>query len=547
MTNTSYAYKLFPNISEDCLYLNIWADKRCTQANPCPIIVRIFGGAFLYGSAIQNNEDFTIDRYASDRIVFVVPAYRIGLFGFMDLGSDDPVPRNLGLHDLIKSLKWVQNEIKSFGGDPKRVTLFGNSAGATAIQFLSVSPAVAKGLFSGALISSGFPETITGIERTASKTLVQISGCSNKNTSAENVDEIVKCLRRIDAKSLLQMGRFLEDTQNIVFGGVSIDGLLFHNKSFIELLDDLKPMPTLIGATKDEMDEVVHNITYICQKDIRTFGYKTEDVMLACLNKYGKIEGDEKYRIASADVIHAMVYKQAVTNSRNGVPSYVWDFQLANHSYHADDLFFLTGSRRNEILTPEEKIVDEFYSQVVKQYVRTENPGSGWKPFKNGRNFQIFDAKIENGTIYPPYLSKGEYYPEAGIPFAETPIGDLRFALPQSKTPWNSLLDAKNYQPACMTNTSHAHKPFPNISEDCLYLNIWADKRCTQESPCPIIVLIFGGGFLYGSATQFYDDFIIDRYASDRIVFVVPAYRLGLFGFMDLGSDDPVPRNLGLH
>ena len=50
----------------------------------------------------------------------------------------------------------------------------------------------------------------------------------------------MKCLRKIDAKSLLQMGRFLEDTQNIVFGGLSIDSLLFHNKSFIELLDDLK-------------------------------------------------------------------------------------------------------------------------------------------------------------------------------------------------------------------------------------------------------------------------------------------------------------------
>uniref|UniRef100_A0A914EPA1 Carboxylic ester hydrolase n=1 Tax=Acrobeloides nanus TaxID=290746 RepID=A0A914EPA1_9BILA len=235
----------------------------------------------------------------------------------MDLGSDDPVPRNLGLHDLIKSLKWVQNEIKSFGGDPKRVTLFGYSAGAIAIQLLTVSPAVPKGLFSGALISSGFPETITGIERTASKTLVQISGCSNKNTSTENVDEIVKCLRRIDAKSLLQMGRFLEDTQNIAFDGVSIDGLLFHNKSFIELVDDLKPMPALIGATKDEMDDDIHNMTYICQTYIMTFGYKSEDVMEACLNKYGKIEGDEKYRIALTDATHAIVYKQAVANSRN--------------------------------------------------------------------------------------------------------------------------------------------------------------------------------------------------------------------------------------
>uniref|UniRef100_A0A914E094 Carboxylic ester hydrolase n=1 Tax=Acrobeloides nanus TaxID=290746 RepID=A0A914E094_9BILA len=335
MTNTSHAHKPFPNISEDCLYLNIWADKRCTQDSPCPIIVIIFGGSFLYGSATQYYDDFIIDRYASDRIVFVVPAYRLGLFGFMDLGSDDPVPRNLGLHDLIKSLKWVQNEIKSFGGDPKRVTLFGYSSGATAIQLLTVSPAVPKGLFSGALISSGFPKTVTGVERTASKTLVQISGCSNKNTSTENVDEIVKCLRKIDSQSLLQMGRFLEDTQNIAFGGVSVDGLLFQNKSFIELLDDLKPIPTLIGATKDEADDDIHSMTNICQTHIITFGYKSEDVMLACLNKYGKIEGDEKYRIATNDAVHAMVYKQAVVNSRNGAPSYVWDFQLANHSYHA--------------------------------------------------------------------------------------------------------------------------------------------------------------------------------------------------------------------
>uniref|UniRef100_A0A914D2H7 Carboxylesterase type B domain-containing protein n=1 Tax=Acrobeloides nanus TaxID=290746 RepID=A0A914D2H7_9BILA len=102
--------------------------------------------------------------------------------------------------------------------------------------------------------------------------------------------------------------------------------------------------------------------------------------------------------------------------------------------------------------------------------------------FSYGINVETIRVNTTKGEV-EGFIDKGGRNPVfvfKGIPFAEPPIGDLRFALPQSKTPWNSLLDAKNYQHACMINTSHAFKPTPNISEDCLYLNIWADKRCTQ-------------------------------------------------------------------
>ena len=119
------------------------------------------------------NDDYIVQNYASKGMIVVIPAYRLGLFGFLDLGSDDPVPRNLGIHDLVASLQWVQKEIHAFGGDPERVTIFGNSAGGSAISFLSAAPNVPL-LWSQAFISSPncvmmenkmVPQTVVILER----------------------------------------------------------------------------------------------------------------------------------------------------------------------------------------------------------------------------------------------------------------------------------------------------------------------------------------------------------------------------------------------
>lgn len=200
MTNTTLATRAQKIISEDCLYINIFADSRCTSVNvddffnsclqhdPCPVVYYIHGGAFFWGSAVQFTDEFIIERYASDRMVFLIPAYRLGVFGFWDLGDDRTVPRNLGLHggsffeinpmfsDMILSLEWVQKEISHFGGKPTDVTMMGNSAGASAIEFLSVSPSVPKHFYSKIILSSGTPIMFNGFNHSATNAVVEQSG-----------------------------------------------------------------------------------------------------------------------------------------------------------------------------------------------------------------------------------------------------------------------------------------------------------------------------------------------------------------------------------
>ncbi len=151
--------KLFdapPAMSEDCLYLNVWTPAKSTRER-LPVMVWIYGGAFEYGSASSPIYDGT--RLAKKGVVLVSIAYRTGVFGFLadlELSAESPhhVSGNYGLRDMIVALKWVRANISRFGGDPRNVTIFGESAGGAAISILAVSPA-ARGLFQRAISESG--------------------------------------------------------------------------------------------------------------------------------------------------------------------------------------------------------------------------------------------------------------------------------------------------------------------------------------------------------------------------------------------------------
>uniref|UniRef100_A0A1I7RJC0 Carboxylic ester hydrolase n=1 Tax=Bursaphelenchus xylophilus TaxID=6326 RepID=A0A1I7RJC0_BURXY len=157
MSNTSQTTSPQSYISEDCLYINIWADLRCRN-NPCPVVFYLHGGGFHFDSATMFNDTEIMSKFASERLVFVVPAFRLGLFAVLDLGEElQDAPYNVGLNDIIFALRWVQTEISKFGGDPKKVTVFGNSGGASVVSELLVSPAVSTDLFSRAWVASGLP------------------------------------------------------------------------------------------------------------------------------------------------------------------------------------------------------------------------------------------------------------------------------------------------------------------------------------------------------------------------------------------------------
>lgn len=147
-----------PIHSEDCLYLNIWspADKD----EPLPVMVWIHGGTFVTGAGSQPQFDGTSFAERGN-VVLVTINYRLGLFGFMHLSPfGDGLSSNQGLLDQIAALEWVQHNIAAFGGDPQRVTVFGESAGSMSIAALLAMPA-AKGLFSRAIMQSGAAQTLS--------------------------------------------------------------------------------------------------------------------------------------------------------------------------------------------------------------------------------------------------------------------------------------------------------------------------------------------------------------------------------------------------
>jgi para-nitrobenzyl esterase len=141
---------------DDCLTLNIWASSDISGGDRKPVMVWIHGGAYVLGSANQPLYNGRVLAAGGD-VVVVTVNYRLGAFGFLDLSSFSTPRRrfdsNIGLRDVLHALHWVRDNIAAFGGDPDRVTVFGESAGAGIITTLLSSPA-AEGLFAGAIAQS---------------------------------------------------------------------------------------------------------------------------------------------------------------------------------------------------------------------------------------------------------------------------------------------------------------------------------------------------------------------------------------------------------
>jgi para-nitrobenzyl esterase len=142
--------------SEDCLYLNVWTPAR-SASERLPVMVWIYGGGFRAGSASEPRQDGS--RLARKGVVVVSMNYRLGVFGFfahpeLSAESGRKASGNYGLMDQLAALRWVSENVAAFGGDPARVTLFGESAGSFSVSALVASP-LGKGLFQRAIGESG--------------------------------------------------------------------------------------------------------------------------------------------------------------------------------------------------------------------------------------------------------------------------------------------------------------------------------------------------------------------------------------------------------
>ena len=242
--------------SEDCLYLNIYTPSLPKPGYHVPkslkpVMFWIHGGGFTIG---DGKMDPTL---ILDKDVLVVSVnYRLGPFGFLALDGNPELAGNIGLKDQQEALQWVNKNIIYFGGDPAKVTLFGESAGAVSVHAHVLSPRI-RNIFQGAILQSGtalmryVPIFIEKEVQKSSKKLVEKVNC--------NVPNVLECLQKQDAETLMEvsaknaLGASEEETSYwIVQDSSSPNPALPYNPLQQLSVGNVKKVPMIVGTTKDD-------------------------------------------------------------------------------------------------------------------------------------------------------------------------------------------------------------------------------------------------------------------------------------------------------
>ncbi len=262
--------------SEDCLYLNVWTPAKSAK-DRIPVLVWIHGGGFAAGAASEQLFDGT--NLAKKGVVLVCIAYRLGQLGFLahpELTAESPnhTSGNYGLLDMIAGLQWVKKNIAALGGDPNKVTIFGESAGGIAVSMLCASP-LANGLFNGAICESGGsfgPSRAKSLSGENMKLLKDAEISGETYLKASGVSSIAE-LRKIDADKLpggMQMG----------MAWPNIDGWVITDDQYkLYAAGKYNDVPVLIGYNSDEGQSFSRTKT-------------PEDYYKAVRDRYGKFTDD---------------------------------------------------------------------------------------------------------------------------------------------------------------------------------------------------------------------------------------------------------------
>ncbi|XP_068244747.1 juvenile hormone esterase-like [Palaemon carinicauda] len=184
--------------NEDCLYLDVYVPQK--NASGLPVMVWIHGGGFILGGA----SDFDPSPLMTEDVVVVIIQYRLGALGFLST-ADSVMSGNYGLKDQVMALRWVQDNIQSFGGDRNRVTIFGESAGGMSVHYLMLSP-MSEGLFHRAIAQSGnalVPLAWSDNSRQTAAALSRMLDCSESSPDNLNSQALLDCLKKISPEKLV--------------------------------------------------------------------------------------------------------------------------------------------------------------------------------------------------------------------------------------------------------------------------------------------------------------------------------------------------------
>lgn len=246
--------------SEDCLYLNIYTPADLTKNSRLPVMVWIHGGGLVVGGASTYDG---LALSAHENVVVVTIQYRLGIWGFFSTG-DEHSRGNWGHLDQVAALRWVQDNIANFGGNPGSVTIFGESAGGFSVSVLVLSP-LAKNLFHRAISESGVSLTaalITTDVKPIAGLVATLSGCKTTTSAV-----MVHCLRQKTEDELLETSLKLNlfkldllgnPKESYPFLPTVIDGVVLP-KAPEEILAEksFSTVPYIVGINKQEFGWII--------------------------------------------------------------------------------------------------------------------------------------------------------------------------------------------------------------------------------------------------------------------------------------------------
>lgn len=417
-----------PEVSEDCLYLNVYTPAKPAEDAKLPVMVWIHGGGFAMGSA-SFYEGSVLAAYQN--VVVVLIQYRLGMLGFLSTG-DDNAPGNMGLLDQVAALQWVQEHIQSFGGDPSSVTIFGESAGGVSVSLQVLSP-MSSGLFHRAIAQSGtaYMDLLINTEPFGlAMMMANASGCAGTKPH-----QIVDCVMQMSTEDVLKIAQMKE----LLFG-VTVDGH-FLPKSATELFKSHKfnKVPLINGITSDEFGWLLPKLmgppNWIDGLDVETVKqsippffiyFGNSEVVDFILEEYlgdgkDRVKNRDAFRELCADMIFNIpAIKLSKAHRDSGAPVYMYEFQhrpmitsLKRPSFvkadHGDEIAFVLGEcfmKGHIKIDGNFTEVEEELCRTVMSYwgnfARTGSPnGAGlthWPMFGTDEQYLGIDLKQQVGT-----------------------------------------------------------------------------------------------------------------------------------------------------
>ncbi|MEM7612045.1 MAG: carboxylesterase/lipase family protein [Pseudomonadota bacterium] len=316
---------------EDCLTVNVFAPLETGNA-PLPVMVWIHGGGFSIGASSQSMYDGA-QLAQSGRVIVVSINYRLGVLGFLRLADvthgQIPATGNEGLLDQIAALQWVRDNIHAFGGDPTRVTAFGESAGAMSIASLCTMPA-ASGLFQRAIIQSGSMHAahdLATANRVAEQFLLALPQSARNTLATATVRELREAAQTLHGRLMIDERLSIMPTRPVV-DGQTLPDLPIHRMRDGHAM----PIPMLFGFNRDEwqyfalLDRGIRKLDDAALEARLSIHYDRKQIA-TLQSLYGDIEDPgQRYCAIAGDVAYIMTTLQAVEILAPRQPVYLYQF-----------------------------------------------------------------------------------------------------------------------------------------------------------------------------------------------------------------------------